>query len=126
MSSLVSLAVANTCSKVQACSVQLSRYPVLEEVGLQVAGSPQQSIAQEASGWGSGMVPLYDELMDEQTSVDYTASPEISTWVLLNFLEAGCFDRILCWKVVEKLKNKSQVVSSLVWHNSFVFFFQFA
>ena len=76
-SAVLSLAAGETCSKVSACSAEISRYPQLEEVGLQVAGSPISP--QEASGWGSGMLPLYDELLDEQNPLDYTATPDVST-----------------------------------------------
>ncbi|VDP15117.1 unnamed protein product [Heligmosomoides polygyrus] len=54
------------CTRVQACTARVDSYPVIEE---------------DTSGWGSGLVPLYDEAF-AVTSFDYTQTPDTSIFEL--------------------------------------------
>ncbi|EYB85518.1 hypothetical protein Y032_0296g1682 [Ancylostoma ceylanicum] len=63
---LLSVAQLPVCTRVQACAARLDIYPLLEE---------------DSSGWGSGLVPLYDEAF-EPTTFDYTQTPESTTFEL--------------------------------------------
>lgn len=63
---LLSVAQLPVCTRVQACAARLNIYPLLEE---------------DSSGWGSGLVPLYDEAF-EPASFDYAQTPETATFEL--------------------------------------------
>ncbi|KHJ78383.1 hypothetical protein OESDEN_21996 [Oesophagostomum dentatum] len=72
---LLALAQLPVCTRVQACAAHLDIFPLLEE---------------DSSGWGSGMVPLYDEAF-EPTLFDYSQTPEAADFELCQ-----CSDNRTC------------------------------
>ncbi|ETN70227.1 hypothetical protein RB195_008009 [Necator americanus] len=73
---LLSVAQLPLCTRVQACSARLDIYPLLEE---------------DSSGWGSGLVPLYDEVFGP-VLFDYTQSSETANFDLCECANNGTCD----------------------------------
>ncbi|CAJ0594339.1 unnamed protein product [Cylicocyclus nassatus] len=73
---MFSVAQLPVCSRVQACAARLNIFPLVEE---------------DSSGWGSGLVPLYDEAF-ESVTFDYSQTPETSEFELCQCANNGTCD----------------------------------
>ncbi|KJH53361.1 hypothetical protein DICVIV_00484 [Dictyocaulus viviparus] len=54
------------CTRVQACAARVNMFPLIDD---------------DSSGWGSGLIPLYDEAFNS-ISFDYSQIPETSIYEL--------------------------------------------
>ncbi|CAI4225255.1 unnamed protein product [Auanema sp. JU1783] len=89
---LISPIWAATCTRVQACSAQLKTFPTFEEDG---------------SGYGSGMIPLYDEVF-ETVPFDFSQTPYVD-----NFELCECAGNATCDSSIESRNMKLDETTQL-------------